>query len=78
VRLAAEWNGHGMSATQSHAFEFADFPATRSFRRGPPSTVLPLCAWSAVTIGIVETAIEAARQQLARRSQGLRPYESVE
>ena len=30
IKLAAEWDGHGMSATQSHAFKFTDFPATRS------------------------------------------------
>src|SRR3989442_1109251 len=29
VKLLAEWDGHGMIATQSHTFGFADYPATR-------------------------------------------------
>ena len=29
MRLLAEWDGHGMAATQSHGFAFEDFPAER-------------------------------------------------
>jgi alkylation response protein AidB-like acyl-CoA dehydrogenase len=29
MKLVAEWDGHGMIATQSHAFEFSGYPATR-------------------------------------------------
>ena len=29
MKLVAEWDGHGMVGTQSHAFEFSGYPATR-------------------------------------------------
>ena len=29
VTLVAPWDGHGMTATQSHALAFADYPAVR-------------------------------------------------
>ena len=29
VTLTAPWDGHGMAATQSHAFSFEEFPVTR-------------------------------------------------
>jgi alkylation response protein AidB-like acyl-CoA dehydrogenase len=84
MRLVAEWDGHGMIATQSHAFEFTDFPATRFAWPGHWRDIqdavggLVGCLFTAVVVGIVETAIEAARQQLARRRGSLRPYEQVE
>jgi alkylation response protein AidB-like acyl-CoA dehydrogenase len=37
-----------------------------------------VCLLTAVIVGIVETAIEAARQQVARRRDTLRAYEQVE
>ena len=30
MKLTAPWDGHGMIATQSHAFQFDDYPATRA------------------------------------------------
>ena len=29
IRLSAPWQGHGMRSTNSHAFEFTNYPATR-------------------------------------------------
>jgi alkylation response protein AidB-like acyl-CoA dehydrogenase len=84
VTLTAAWDGHGMAATQSHALRFADFPATRI---AWPSHVPQLmegagghnqCLFTAVIVGIVETALEAARPQVARRRETLRAYERVE
>lgn len=84
VRLVAPWDGHGMAATQSHAMAFTDFPATRT--AWPASFVsfmdshggsMP-CMFTAVIVGIVETAVEAARQQIVRRRESLRSYERVE
>lgn len=84
MRLVAEWDGHGMIATQSHAFAFTDFPAirfawpshARAIQEAAGSAIG--CCFTAVIVGIVETAVDAARQQLARRRDALRPYEQVE
>ncbi len=84
MRLVAEWDGHGMIATQSHAFAFTEFPATRFAWPGHWRAIqdavggLIGCLFTAVIVGIVETALDAARQQLARRRGALRPYEQVE
>ena len=81
--LTGAWDGHGMAATQSHALRFADFPATRIAWPGHVPQLMEgagghnqSCA--AVIVGIVETALEAARQQVARRRETLRAYERVE
>ena len=84
MKLVAEWDGHGMIATQSHAFDFTDFPLTRSHRTpaqgagfGAAATLIaPLFA--AVVVGVVQAAVAAARTQVTRRKDDLRPYEAVE
>lgn len=84
VRLMARWDGHGMIATQSHAMQFEDFPATRIAWRGnirklgEAANAFIACSFTAVIVGIVETAIETARQQLEKRRTSLRAYEQVE
>ena len=84
VKLLAAWDGQGMSATQSHAFLFEDFPATRFAWPGNLPTLAAAtggyigCSFAAVIVGIVETAIATARHQLDRRHTGLRAYEQVE
>ena len=84
VRLLAAWDGHGMAATQSHAFLFEEFPAVRSAWRGDPEDVrrimsgLPPSAFTAVIVGVVEAAFVEARRQLRRKAGSLRPYEQVE
>ena len=84
VSLTAPWDGHGMRATQSHALAFTDFPATRN---AWPGSVLDLlaatggfvpAAFTSVIVGIVETAVETAREQVTRRRDSLSPYERVE
>ena len=82
VTLTAVWDGHGMAATQSHAMAFEDFPARRlawpgGLTRGG-SGVGVASACTAVVVGVVEVALETARQQLARRRDALRAYEQVE
>ena len=85
VKLAAAWDGHGMTATQSHAMTFEDMPAVRAawpgaerlFQRedmGRPTGHL----FTAVMVGIVETAIETARAYLDGKRDSMRPYEQVE
>ncbi|MCO6455212.1 MAG: hypothetical protein J5I93_07920 [Pirellulaceae bacterium] len=66
MRLLAPWDGHGMTATQSHAFAFERFPATRIARPG----LLPETAartggfigalFISVVVGIVDEAMDYA------------------
>jgi alkylation response protein AidB-like acyl-CoA dehydrogenase len=84
VTMTAAWDGHGMAATQSHAFAFREFPATRiawpgQFRLIQENTgALTQCCFTAVIVGVVEIALETARRQVAPRRDNLRAYERVE
>ena len=84
VTLTAPWDGHGMAATQSHAMAFADFPGRRSahpgnlLKRMEATGGFIQCAFTSVIVGVVETAVEAALQHVARRRDTLRAYERVE
>jgi len=84
VTLTGAWDGHGMAATQSHAFSFKDFPVTRVAWPGQfPSlqeatSGLGQCCFTAVIVGVAEVALETARDQVARRRDTLRSYERVE
>lgn len=84
IKLAAEWDGHGMSATQSHAFKFSDFPATRSAWAGSmaksAAAAGPLggAVFTAVIVAVVEQALTFAREKLAGKASEMRPYEQVE
>ena len=84
MKIIAEWDGHGMTATQSHAFELRGLPAARF---GWPGNVRGITAmagafvstlFAAVVVGVVETAIEQAREALGKRKESMRPYEQVE
>jgi alkylation response protein AidB-like acyl-CoA dehydrogenase len=84
AKLVAPWDGHGMIATQSHGFRFDDFPATRVAWPGNWRAIISAsggfigCCFTAVIVGIVETAVATARAQLERRRGSLRPSELVE
>jgi alkylation response protein AidB-like acyl-CoA dehydrogenase len=84
MKLIAEWDGQGMIATQSHAMQFDGFPATRAAWPGHLQALAAAagpfvaCSFTAVIVGIVESAIETARRQLTPRHDALRPYEQVE
>jgi alkylation response protein AidB-like acyl-CoA dehydrogenase len=84
MHLLAEWDGAGMTATQSHAFRFERFPAERFAWEGNLLGIQRACGgavscfFAAVVVGIAQAATQAARQQLARRSGTLRAYEQVE
>ncbi|MEX1252760.1 MAG: acyl-CoA dehydrogenase family protein [Dehalococcoidia bacterium] len=84
IKLLAEWDGHGMAATQSHSMLFEEFPATRS---AWPGTLLRIFAgagpyvaasFTAVIVGVVDAAMEAARAVLGPKHESLRAYERVE
>jgi alkylation response protein AidB-like acyl-CoA dehydrogenase len=84
VTLTTAWDGHGMAATQSHAFSFKEFPAVRMAWPGQLRLLqqatggLTQSCFTAVIVGVVEIALETAREQVARRKDALRSYERVE
>ena len=84
--LTRAWDGHGMTATQSHAMDFDSMPATRAAwpdnrerqrareLAGRPAGHL----FTSVIVGVVESAVEAARQQIQSKKDSMRPFEQVE
>ncbi|PHS15234.1 MAG: hypothetical protein COA78_05185 [Blastopirellula sp.] len=82
ITLTGEWDGHGMIATQSHAFHFENLPATRiawtnnlaevSRKAGP----LIGCWFTSVIVGIVDIAMQTAKEKLAGKPLGA--YEQTE
>jgi alkylation response protein AidB-like acyl-CoA dehydrogenase len=84
VTLTAPWDGHGMTATQSHAMRFENFPATRTAWQGSRNEAqavtrgIPECSFTAVVVGVVESAFAEVRRQLGPRAGRLRAYERVE
>jgi alkylation response protein AidB-like acyl-CoA dehydrogenase len=84
VRVTARWDGHGMQATQSHALAFNDIGATRVAWPGNWKALAdaagPFIAtiFTAVILGIVDEAVDCARQNLSLKKDSLRAYEQVE
>jgi alkylation response protein AidB-like acyl-CoA dehydrogenase len=84
ISVLAPWDGHGMPATQSHALTFDDCVAHRFAWPGHLLDVVAAAGpfvgtvFTAVVLGIVETAVETARAQLEPRGPSLRPFELVE
>lgn len=84
VTLIAPWDGHGMQATQSHALGFAGCPAERFAWPGHMQDLIAAASpifgllFTAVVLGVVETAVGLARQQLVERRDNLRAFEQVE
>ena len=80
--LLAEWDGQGMTATQSHSMRFENFPATRIAWPGRLADIAktsgPLigCMFTAVIVGIVEVALRFAREKFSSEAAGA--YESIE
>jgi alkylation response protein AidB-like acyl-CoA dehydrogenase len=84
MKLVAEWDGHGMAGTQSHAFEFTGYPATRlawpgnlqvmAGASGPLITSL----FTSVIVGVAESAYELAKANVGRRHESMNPYEQTE
>jgi alkylation response protein AidB-like acyl-CoA dehydrogenase len=87
MKLTAEWRGHGMMSTNSHAFSFHNYPATRiafpENQTGPEvfSGGLGGMSFTSVIAGVVDAAMEHTRRRLGEsRNQGnlLRAYQQVE
>ena len=87
MRLTAPWRGHGMRSTNSHAFEFQHFPATRVAWPGHQAELMAAnsglggMSFSSVITGIVDAAMAYTRQWLRsrrRQENALRPYQHTE
>ena len=87
MKLTAPWRGRGMMSTNSHAFEFTDFPATRAAWPGHAMELqqatgpLGQMMFSSVIAGVVDAAMEYTRARLARdmaRGEALRAFQRVE
>ena len=85
VELIAPWDGHGMTATQSHGMAFKNFPATRLAFPGDERRAILAGMdrpqgdlFVAVITGIVEIAVTSARQQLESKRKSMRSYERAE
>jgi alkylation response protein AidB-like acyl-CoA dehydrogenase len=84
VRLIAPWDGHGMQATQSHSIAFDGVPAIRMAWPGNWKLLADAAGpfigsiFTAVILGIVDAAVDSARQDLAPKKDSLRAYERME
>lgn len=83
LTLRKPWDGHGMIATQSHAFVLDGCPAVRAasveaFAMAAPliSQLTPML-FAAVVVGILRNAMALARDRLRPRSADLKAYEQV-
>lgn len=83
LTLTRKWDGHGMMATDSHAFGLKKCPAERAagtdlFAKSAPvvGQLTPLL-FAAVILGILDVAMERARTVVGSRLDSLRPYEQV-
>ena len=87
MKLAAEWRGHGMMSTNSHAFEFKNFPATRVAWPGHQTELMAAnsglggMSFTSVITGVVDAAMNYTRERLKEnlaRSSSLRAFQQVE
>jgi len=83
LTLRKSWDGHGMIATQSHAFLLDRCPAVRAASGDAFATAAPVVSqltpmlFAAVIVGIARNAIALARDRLRQRSADLKAYEQV-
>ena len=72
VAVTAEWDGAGMTATQSHAARLERMPATRLAWAGEIDVLVAnaapfiTMAFTAVVLGVFDVAMQFAREQLGR------------
>ncbi|NOG72292.1 acyl-CoA dehydrogenase family protein [Roseicella sp. DB1501] len=85
MTLRAEWDGFGMAATDSHAFAFRDFPATRFAWPGHWREVIEGTGGSttmfqvAVILGVTDAAMAHVQRLLrAREAAAVTAFDKVE
>jgi len=83
LELRRAWDGHGMMATQSHAFALDRCPAIRAAspdgypRAAPEVAQLTPLMFTAVIVGILDAAMDAARPMMQPKWRAMRPFEQV-
>jgi alkylation response protein AidB-like acyl-CoA dehydrogenase len=83
-KMTVEWDGIGMSSTQSHAFRFENFPANKTVSREVLSKVAPISSqisnmlFTGVVLGVADNAMGFARGKLEGKEQGMRAFEKTE
>lgn len=84
LMLAREWDGIGMAATQSHAFELKNVKATRAAWDGcvaegmAEAGQVNFCLFTSVIVGVAESAFAYAESKLAPRIDELKSFEETE
>ena len=83
AKLVREWDGHGMAATQSHAFRFDDVAAERHALRNGALKLVPRMVpvvgymFASVIMGILDAALTEARRRLKPRAERMSAFERV-
>ncbi len=83
-RLTVPWDGMGMSATQSHAFRFEKFPATKTassevlVRVAPVSGQVTNMMFTGVILGVADNALAFAKSKLEGKIANMRAFEQLE
>jgi alkylation response protein AidB-like acyl-CoA dehydrogenase len=82
MTLVREWDGHGMAATQSHAFHFEALPAERhalacGFSKLPRFMPASSYTFASVTMGVLDAACAEAHKRLAPRRDRLGAHERM-
>ena len=83
-KMTVEWDGIGMSSTQSHAFRFEDFPAKKTVSSEVLSKVAPISSqisnmlFTGVVLGVADNAMGFARGKLEGKEEDMRAFEKTE
>ena len=83
-KMTVEWDGIGMSSTQSHAFRFEDFPANKTVSSEVLSKVAPISSqisnmlFTGVVLGVADNAMGFARGKLEGKEEDMRAFEKTE
>ncbi|HVO13931.1 MAG TPA: acyl-CoA dehydrogenase family protein [Alphaproteobacteria bacterium] len=83
AKLVRAWDGHGMAATQSHAFRFDGVAAERHALVGGVLKLVPRLMpvlsymFASVTMGILDAALAEGRRRLQPRAERMAAFERV-
>ena len=81
--IAAEWDGVGMAATQSHAVTLNGCAGVRLEWAGELDQLvfgagaINMCLFTGVILGVLDEAMATAREKVGPRAESLRAYEQV-
>ena len=83
-KMTIEWDGIGMSSTQSHAFRFENFPVNKAASKEVLSKVAPTSSqisnmlFAGVVLGVADNAMGFARGKLEGKEEDMRAFEKTE